>query len=46
MPGPAPVALTQATGIRRTGAEVVDMRLEVVVVQVADVDQARLGAGT
>jgi len=38
---PAPVALTQATGIKRRGAEVVDMKLEVVMVPVADVDRAK-----
>ena len=42
MPGPAPVArnqpwwhLTQATDIKRRGAEVVDMKLEIVVVPAA-----------
>jgi catechol 2,3-dioxygenase-like lactoylglutathione lyase family enzyme len=38
---PTPVALAQATGINRRGAEVVDMRLEVVVVPVAEVDRAK-----
>jgi len=41
MPGPAPVALTQAADTRRRGAEFVDMKLEVVVVPVADVDRAK-----
>ena len=38
---PTPVALAQATGINTRGAEVVDMKLEVVVVPVADVDRAK-----
>jgi len=36
-----PVALTQPAGIKRRGAEAVDMKLEVVVVPVADVDRAK-----
>jgi len=39
---PTPVALAQATGIERRGAEAVDMKLEVVVVvPVSDVDRAK-----
>jgi catechol 2,3-dioxygenase-like lactoylglutathione lyase family enzyme len=38
---PTPVALTEATGIKRRGAEAVDTKLEVVVVPVADVDRAK-----
>jgi catechol 2,3-dioxygenase-like lactoylglutathione lyase family enzyme len=38
---PTPVASTQATGIKRRGAEAVDTKLEVVVVPVADVDRAK-----
>ncbi|MGE5289010.1 MAG: VOC family protein [Micromonosporaceae bacterium] len=38
---PAPVALTQATGIEQEEPEVVDMKLEVVVVPVVGVDRAK-----
>lgn len=38
---PTPVALIPATGINGRGAEAVDMKLEVVVVPVADVDRAK-----
>jgi hypothetical protein len=33
--------LTQATDIKRRGAEVVDVKLEIAVVPVADVDRAK-----
>lgn len=36
-----PVASPQATGIKRRGAEAVDMKLEVVVVPVANVDRPK-----
>lgn len=36
-----PEALTQATDITGRGADIVDMKLEVVVLPVADVDRAR-----
>src|SRR6202167_3183316 len=36
-----PGALTQATGIRGKGAGIVDMKLEVVVIPVSDVDRAK-----
>src|ERR1700691_3724762 len=36
-----PGALTQATGIRGKGAGIVDMKLEVVVLPVSDVDRAK-----
>src|SRR6266511_909360 len=39
--GPPPVASAQATGINRRGAEAVDMKLEVVVVPIANVDRAK-----
>jgi hypothetical protein len=43
---PTPVALAQATGIKWRGAEAVDMKLEVVVVPVSDVDRAWWTSGT
>ena len=39
--GAEPGALTQATDIKRKGAGIVDMKLEVVVIPVSDVDRAK-----